>query len=434
MSNTIVFPSKSICSKYSFISRLTDYRDDNGTIRKFPSIILVHNNTKLVVCYTGLERYLLSLVHDEQKANSSLNQRGQAVCSFLNYVLHNVSISSLNELSLNDIRRYFVSLKETDIMKGTWERYLSHIVTFLINYYEANKCNSIFLFDWNCLCEPELRIAKNGRVYLGKKYSGLDLKAPINDQRKKNRLLPYSYLEILIRAADMYDPEISLFIQLQAYAGLRESEPVHLTYERYKEIGGGLSGISSIELDLSSPADFWKDYKVNPGRIKKYRPQKVYDDFLISIRNAFNYHRALMARKGYPIGPKDPVFRNKHGNPLTAGAYSARLKSLFYNHFLPMLKQFAEASGEYEVHAPIIELYQQGYPGAHMLRHWFTMYLFKEAKLKPSEISSWRGDKSESSMVDYIHIYGEMMEEYSKAIYALQDRMWNSFNDRLDKE
>ena len=105
---------------------------------------------------------------------------------------------------------------------------------------------------------------------------------------------------------------------------------------------------------------------------------------------------------------------------MSVQTYSDRLKKLFYERFIPALKKTCEREGTYADNAAFIEAYEIEYPGAHMLRHWFTMYLLTKAKLQSAEIMRWRGDSSQKSMDAYIHENGELIEIFEESSYAFQ--------------
>ena len=87
---------------------------------------------------------------------------------------------------------------------------------------------------------------------------------------------------------------------------------------------------------------------------------------------------------------------------------------------MPSLKKSCERQGTYADNAAFIETYEIEYPGAHMFRHWFTMYLLTKAKLTSGEIMKWRGDSSQESMNDYIHENSELIEVFRESSYIFQ--------------
>ena len=130
-----------------------------------------------------------------------------------------------------------------------------------------------------------------------------------------------------------------------------------------------------------------------------------------------------MELRGFDTSKNAPLFVNKQGNPMTVQTYSDRVKKLFYERFLPSLKITCERQGTYADNVAFIETYEIEYPGAHMFRHWFTMYLITKAKLTSGEIMKWRGDSSQESMNDYIHENADLIEIYRESSYAFQSQI-----------
>ena len=200
---------------------------------------------------------------------------------------------------------------------------------------------------------------------------------------------------------------------------------MNVTCGRIRTIRKGFGMISGIEIDLTDKAPHFQNWskKTNPGTIKKNRIQKVYNDFISDISDLYAYHIALMESRGFDTSKDAPLFVNKQGNPMTVQTYSERVKRLFYERFLPSLKVTCERKGTYADNAAFIEAYEIEYPGAHMFRHWFTMYLLTKAKLTSGEIMKWRGDSSQESMNDYIHENADLIEIFKESSYAFQSQI-----------
>jgi integrase len=184
----------------------------------------------------------------------------------------------------------------------------------------------------------------------------------------------------------------------------------------------GFGLIAGIELDLTGDAPFFADWggKTDPGSIKKYRKQRVYHDFTETVAGLLEEHTASMAARGLDTGDKAPVFVNRQGSPMTVQTYSDRVKTLFYKWFMPALRATCEKQGIYAEHAAFIDAYEAEYPGAHMFRHWFTMYLLTKAGLTNGEIMRWRGDSSQESMNEYIHENADMVRLFRETSYSFQ--------------
>lgn len=313
----------------------------------------------------------------------------------------------------------------TEYNKATWLRYRDYVMDFLLMYYIYNKDALPFRYRGEDL--KSLTIVKDEKSH--KKativYNASLHITPPKTTHKKNRILIDGYLDLLLYEAKKYEPDITLGIALGAYAGLREGEVVNVTYGRVRTIRKSFGMISGIEIDLRDKAPYFKNWskKTDPGTIKKNRIQKVYNDFISDISELYDYHMTLMESKGFDVSGNAPLFVNKQGNPMSVQTYSDRVKKLFYERFLPTLKKTCEVQGTYADNAAFIDAYEVEYPGAHMLRHWFTMYLLTKAKLTSGEIMKWRGDSSQESMNDYIHENADLIEVFKDSSYTFQSQV-----------
>lgn len=432
MNNVIQFPQRDVSayrSKCVFMNRAVPVLDEDGKKKNYPCLVLYEKETGIPILYTGLERYLCHLVKGEVLNEKTLAQRAYAVCHFLNYLLEKTDINAVHECSLETIRSFLKGIKRkddgSDYKKDTWLRYRDYVVDFLILYYVSNKDTLTFSYK-----DDELRsfgIArdeKHRRKAVIVHNSSFHVPAP-KTTHKKNRILVDGYLDLLMYEAKKYEPGITLGIALGAYAGLREGEVVNITCGRIEVVRKNFGIVSGIVVDLTEKAPHFADWKgrTDPGTIKKYRKQRIYNDFIESFMGIFEEHLLDMERRGYNTGPDAPVFVNRQGKPMTVQTYSDRVKRLFYDRFLPSLKMTCEMQGVYADHAAFIETYESEYPGAHMFRHWFTMYLLTKARLTSGEIMRWRGDSCQESMNDYIHENADLIEMFRESSYTFQSQI-----------
>lgn len=429
MNNVIQFPNSDIKvyrQKCCFMNRNVQVNGEDGELRKYPCIVLYEGETNIPILYTGLERYLCHLVKSELLNEKTLSARAYAICHFLNYILKKTDINTLHECTLETVRGFLKSIKTksdgNQYNKSTWLRYRDYVMDFLLMYYTYNK--EILPFQY---VGEELQVLtiikdeKHRKKVTIVRNASLSISTP-KTTHKKNRILVDGYLELLLYEAKKYEPDITLGIALGAYAGLREGEVVNVTCDGVQTLRKGFGMVSGIEIDLSDKAPYFKNWskKTDPGTIKKNRIQKVYNDFVEDIVELYNYHIDLMESRGLNTSKDAPLFVNKHGNPMTVQVYSDRVKRLFYERFLPSLKMTCELQGTYADNVAFIETYENEYPGAHMFRHWFTMYLLTKAKLTSGEIMRWRGDSSQESMNDYIHENADLIEIFRESSYAFQ--------------
>ena len=426
--NIITFP-KEERKNFKFISRDTNIKnDEDNNYDAYPSIILIDERYNIPVVYTGYERYIQPLSASYANKGGTLSKKSFFICHFLNFILYETIINSINECTLNDIRQYMIYSKKKDngefYAKETWERRIDAVLAFLRSYY-VNFCNYYqFGYSGNELQTHTIVNDDNmrKRVILVKNIE-LNVKSPTSNH-KKNRVLMHGYLELLLFEAKKYDPMIALAIALQAYSGIREGEVVNLSCGGITEKRGAFSSLASIELDLNQKAKFWEEYnrKTPPGEFKKKqtRTQKVYDSFIKEVHQMYEAHIDMLQAKGLSTKADSPLFVNKHGKPMTVETYKKRVKDLFYNYFLPKLKASCYQSSTWAENAAHIEVYEKEYPGAHMFRHWFTMYLLTKAGLDVAEVQKWRNDHSPESMSSYIHENEDLIKAYRESAYSFQ--------------
>ena len=440
MSNVIQMPGKSpgkVRRDCIFRNRSVQIIGEDGEKMLYPCIVLYEAATDIPIHYTGLERYLCHLAKGHLLDGKTLKSRAYAVCHFLNYLLWETDVRSLHECTLDTIRDFLKASRRKqggeDYNKDTWFRYRDYLTDFLVLYHEYNQDKLPFRYSGSELRTAiVLRDEKSHRKVAMVYPASLHLKAP-RTIHKKNRILVDGYLDLLLYEAKKYEPDIALGIALGAYAGLREGEVVNISFGAVRTIRRGFGIISGLEIDLTDNAPFFKGWagRIDPGSIKKYRKQRVYPDFIHAVSNLFEEHTASLAARGCPTGKDDPVFVNRQRSPMTVQTYSDRVKSLFYQRFLPSLRNTCEQQGTYGDHAAFIDAYESEYPGAHMFRHWFTMYLLTKAGLTSGEIMKWRGDSSQESMNDYIHENADMIRLFKETSYSFQEQILDAIGKEV---
>lgn len=428
-----IYAEEALRKEYVFRNVPVMRQMETGEQKLFPCISfyrkipLYHKEYYQYIATPHYETWYLNLSEAEGRSVSTLMKKAYTMCTFLNYVLYHTCCNTIQELTLQDIRGFIVFYRMTKEGKerngNSWREGIGVVHSFLISYYEEYKTECSFLYRpqdlYTCITvhDPE-----TNRTTVAKRYHKLAVAAP-KITEKKYRFLVQDYLDMILLESKKHDPMLTLGIALQSYAGLREGEVVNLTRTSIRQIYAGFGRIGRIQIDLRDEAGFTKKWKGKTefGSIKVYRIQEVYLDFIDPVRNLLAAHEEyLEGFCGQEFGKEAPLFLNEWGNPLSVASYKARVKKLFNEHFLPALKQLCRSNNIWAENAPYIEAYEKSYPGAHMFRHWFTMYLLTQAGLSAEEISKWRGDLQMSSMFDYIHVNTQMIELYKQSVCIFQ--------------
>lgn len=279
MSNTIPFyRTQDERKKYIFLPRPVTLHRESETIQ-FPCIVLYRKGDEdIPVWYPLFERWYIPVDGVETMAASTMRKRSYAVCAFLNYILLETSCSQLHEVTLNDIRGFLKSYKtRADGRQRSglgWDEGISFVHDFLGSYYVHNKERFEFSYKYeDLITKYEVRRESTGQRSVINEYNHLSVKTP-KSITKKNRLLLQGYLDLILWECEMYDPELTLAVALQAYAGLREGEIVNVTYDRISLRYAGFGRIGDITIDLAGPAPFALDQrKTDFGKIKVIRKQ-----------------------------------------------------------------------------------------------------------------------------------------------------------------
>lgn len=419
-----------------YLNRPVMFKKDDGTVYRMPCIGVYTRDLGINIVHTGLEIYIIDFARHNGLSSTSLNKKAKNVCSFLNYLLWNEpQVDNLQDVDIQILKRFLINYKTksdgTTRKADTWSRCRCDVWDFLSNYYNFNKDKLDFKYS-----DRELFKLKDERlINFGKwktsnsEYAGLFVKPP-TDTNHKNRYLPLGYLDLMIHTAKKYKPQLVLPISLMAYAGLREGELVNVTRSSIKFLYGSYQTLAGAEIDLTKQADYAQHYdgKTEFGSIKRFRRQNVYYDFVKSVKEYYDNHILLLDTHFKNAGKQDigldgPLFLNDYGRPLTVSAFTSQLKKFFYDYFLPELKLYCQKQNTYPENAPYIEAFENEYPGAHMFRHWFTMYLLTQAKLSTGEIVRWRGDACEESMLSYIHINREMIDAYKNCAFVFTEML-----------
>ena len=431
-------------SDYIFKNRPVIFQDWNGEGFKvsIPCIVLCHRKTDVAIAYPGFERWYLSWVETTARDTETYRKKARAIVAFLNYILWNSPVFHLQHVTLMDIVGFLKDHRVTN-PKGKrkppsardpveWRRDIITVYSFLVSFHKYNHTRLHFSYDPVDLFREGTSIQyKWGRMTRKDtlKCNYLGVSRPSKTHRKQ-RFLPEGFLDIILMVAQAYDPMLVLPIAFQSFAGLREGEVVNLTRSSITIKYGGFGLIGKIILDITEPAPFALSYKGNCdfGSIKVRRMQEIYPLFNRRVMDMLAAHNALLDKLGEANSTSSPLLVNDRGQPLTVETYTSRVKKLFMDHFLPVLLRLKDYDVGNPSYQEYYDAYIKEYPGAHMFRHWFTMYLLHHIPHNPDQsiidlVAKWRGDSTREAMLDYIHVNADGISKFQDTVLHFQ-RSW----------
>jgi len=407
-----------------------------------PFIVLVDNKTNLTICYTRFEEYLTktrnkNTRNKNTRKEKTLRDMAYNVCSMLNYFFIDTnSINDITELTIKMLENYFnwYSLRIINgrrIARDTVVGSMEDVTYFLVAYINTFLKESNFQINSDELFVNTTQFV-DGKV-LTLKIPNLGVKLPPKT-RNDWRHFPHTYLNNLLLVARRFKPWLELPIASEAFTGSREGEVCNYTMGSFYFAPDSLGIEGDITIDLTEDAVFpdYPDIKI--GSIKKYRKVTVLEEYKEEYKKIYNRYlfnleeRLKHKEKGIRLGNKsEPFFYNSQGKPLTAAAYQSALRDLFYNYFIPEMEKQIGCRENY-VDRAYIKRWKKRYPGAHCLRHWFTMEMVILG-YSPEKIQSMRGDSSIETANIYIHLEG-LKKRHEETIFKFQEGIVTNLNER----
>ena len=436
------YTKKNIIKRLKFSVEEYGYIDKYGDREYYILIVLNDEVADLPLKYTRYEDYI-PINPREYKKETTIKKKAYNICQLLNYLfLETQQIDTLADVTDDMLQEFFDHYVNTRNDKGNLKRSkkdtvkncVYDVLGFMENYINAFSSKKKFRLNIEDLYYQKDIYNHKTKGYKDTPTPNFYIKYPTKSE-KKFREFPESYFDILLSVAKEFMPEMVFPLAIQAYTGIREGGICNITMGSINVIEG-LGYVSNIEIDITEDA-FFEDFPTKKvGHIKKCRLQKVYtpfiDEFYKYYINHLKYLEVFLKDKNrkFEIGNKHlPLFYNSYGKPLTVETYSKKLKKLFYDYFLPTLYRLAQIKmSDNAIDFAYYEKYKEEYPGAHCLRHWFTMQLVNDG-LSVGEIMKWRGDTNPNSALDYIHNQGYLKSKFKETTLTYQDIIWSEIND-----
>lgn len=408
-------------NKYKFNKRVLTLIDEYGKYRSYMFIVIENIQTKEIKI-TGYSKYFI--INLRNKELSTLESHAKIIIIFLNYVFfekyEQYRIKKLEQLSIdhgNDfLRDYSLGvIGEKNKTKSTVQR-AEYILNQFYLYLDA-ECEDFNLYNYGIIennSENGYKYLLNRRKKIYKQRSLFLVSYPNHTPSKRIKYIsPFLFLEIL-KVCDIYYPELKLALCLQAFGGLRRGEVCNVTKDKI-QFEKVIDEFAWFTIDLRSEQNIRADGK-RVGGIKKKRVQPIHPAFLKVLSPIYKQHLELIRDCSNPYGA---LFLNKNGDAMTKGTYEQKFKRI-----IKMLLIRLKNNGDFNSLSEM-NLLLSGKINTHVLRHFFTKFIFQiEKSRNPCEIAYWRGDSSLESALAYL-VGSPVVDE---KIQLIQEQVYGDFN------
>lgn len=384
--------------------------NEYGLIHDKWFIVLKDRKTDVVLEFTPYTRFLrYTDVIIDKRRSETIKSWGQFICRFLNFVLiDNYSLFKIDEIQKVNIEignKFIEEYAKGNV--GSKEKSMESLkeeMNKLCKLYSNIK--DIYKKDATEIYEYKWKYKDNRNKIRYNNYFVLNSSNNEHLEFDIFRNMPNDIFEVFLRLSEIYYPELTFAIALQAYAGLRPGEICNVRQSidprspgvTYQKIG---SRMTSFNIDLRQKYQMRADGK-DVGGIKKRRNQKVYTPYLTRVQELYERHLEILNDYQFDDGYY-PMFVNKNGKAITVKSYREKIERLA-NIYLK--KYLAKSDNSY--FRRYAEILTQKKLSPHFLRHFFTVLLVLD-NLTPHEIATWRGDSSLESALTYCKDKDELL-------------------------
>lgn len=395
-----------------------------------PMIVLINTETGIPVRIMGLTDAAIYSV--DQNGFSTHRYDLMTIVQFLNYVFFDHAdrfrISEIEDLTLDMIQEYIYDYCKTRLSNGTLpskRTILSHrsaVCQFSYRLCQKYKMRHLKKNDIMTV------IATTDSQYRTKKVIEYKVQVVFHERQQIElktlwRDMPNAFVQKLITAARLFDPEMVLAIVLSYRAGLREGEICSLRDEE-SIYGKSILCEKMLGRCINITISLTNDFLLRPdgtsvGKIKRKRRQPVYESYVPEIYDAYIEHRELVQDKNR----RDcmPLFTNKlrskdgYHEAMTTASYHARIKKLF-DLVLPNLSNDPDPALQRFYYEMIGHTW-----GAHSFRHLFTVNLVVDENVDLATLKLLRGDRSDDAAEAYLKNKGLLRKKFNTQLNILFD-------------
>jgi integrase len=436
MSNKVVnFPTTKIIDndylknvkryKFGLYSCKMTYVD--GTWKQHWFIALKEVKTNVVLELTPYSRYLRFVRRKlgiDSRRPETLRTRGSFICLFLNYVLIDMCeefrITNLKNITIEHGNRFLQAYADGEVTrfrkkKRTMAKMIIEVARFYTWLQAIHDKDAVHIHGIKML----EKVDGNNRD--GETHCSYNTPFQVHLSPKVDdpifRDMPDKAFWTLIKLSQIYYPEITLGLCLEAFAGLRVGEVCNVRQHICPLDGGGIvyrktSGkLSSFKVNLKNKYPMRSD-GVDVGSIKRYRNQYVYIKFLPYLVPIFEKHMTWLNHKNIDKGYY-PLFVEGNGMAMTTQNYRKKFKRLVHEYLVDVLIR----SDDYKMRI-YGQMLMNEELSTHALRHWFTVQLVLNNESVHS-IADWRGDTNDSTALIYVNNKSELRRLHKQANEAI---------------
>lgn len=393
-------------------------------------LIVIKDGENNIVRWTNLHTYCKG---DKYKAVRSITASDRTSCYFntklLNYVyFEKYHIKNIKELTPQMVINFFQDYgmcrlqedtPDTSRNKETVERCINFILRFLsfLSKDEAYLKNVI----------DELYYTEDKWDKMTRKFrKALVPKFTVYHKAKEKecfRDIVNGAFKIIFNEIRSNHKNLLMLFALGAFAGLRPSEACNVRRED-SPLGPGITfkiydgDVEDIFIHIEEDKVLRSDLK-NVGKIKRYRTQKVYRQFIPEFLSCYQEYMDYIKGKKYEA-KYAPLTVNRNGKAYTYESYIKDFRKITRNCINTMLSSNNNETVNYGM------LLQENNISPHILRHWFTVQLLLAGENEVG-IQTWRGDKNIESALTYLQRKSEIEKEFGKVSDEMFDyMMWKA--------
>jgi len=376
-------------------------RYKNKNVQEDSVIIAIHNKDLNITLPHPISIFIKRKYKMEGVAYTTQLKAAKVICSFLNFILHNIS----DEVEGYDFL-IFKGIKGLRLIHGA--QYISHCTylgnnsetvkykeSVLSSFYEFFKVQGILDEDFKIVYR---QVGKRGQLVPLSPFSSsiLEVQRPsIENDVHKEKLKDFGENRYILVKEFLEEAEgsgIELGIAFQFFGGLRVGEVVNLITDNIFQ--NGFRGNSGFWVQVKDNQNELFNHLAikNHVQVKRPRYQAIIENTIVTNLYESHMKRITKLKKKKNINNNCLFVSTRNGLPITGDNYIKKFNRIKEN-FLEKLR----SKRRYED----LEFLESAPWSTHIGRGTFTNFLIDKG-LVAEEIANLRGDKTLTATLSYI--------------------------------